>query len=200
MASVAETRDPETGAHILRTQHYVRAIAEYMYEKDIYAGQLDESSIAAMYMSAPLHDVGKVGIPDEILLKPGRLTEEEFEIMKTHAVLGVEIIKRAEEESGDSIYLKYGRMISETHHEKWNGSGYPKGLAGEEIPLCGRLMAVADVYDALISERHYKKALPHEDALAILQRDKGTHFDPLIIEAFMEIESEIEEIAKRHRD
>ncbi len=162
MASVAETRDPETGKHIFRTQNYVKLLGEYLYGQGEYKGALTKESIHQMYLSAPLHDVGKVGIPDEILLKPGRLTDEEFEIMKTHAILGGEIISRGGAETEDGSFLSYGRLIAITHHEKWDGSGYPNGLKGEEIDIAGRLMAVADVYDALRSRRVYKEPFSHE--------------------------------------
>ncbi|MGL5037431.1 MAG: HD domain-containing phosphohydrolase, partial [Aeromonas sp.] len=151
LASLAETRDNETGAHIVRTQHYVKALAEHLsqHHGDIY--HLDEATIALLFKSAPLHDVGKVGIPDAILLKPGKLTDEEFAIMKRHPQIGSDALARGEAELGSTSFLRLAREIALTHHEKWDGSGYPAGLAGTEIPLSGRLMAVADVYDALIS-------------------------------------------------
>jgi len=200
MANVAETRDPETGAHILRTQDYVRALAQHLYDRDVFPGELNDEIIEALYLSAPLHDVGKVGIPDSILLKPARLTEGEFEIMKTHASLGGDIIGKAEEEAKGSDVLYYGRLIAESHHERWDGKGYPEGLNGEDIPLAGRLMAVADVYDALISKRHYKDAMSHEKAVEIITEGHGNHFDPKIVDAFLEIEDEIKRIAEKHKD
>lgn len=200
MASVAETRDPETGGHIFRTQHYIRAIAEHLMRKGLFKEELNHETIELMYMSAPLHDVGKVGIPDYILLKPGKLTAEEFEIMKTHSELGAEIIGRAESGLSDGGFLYYAALIALSHHEKWDGTGYPCGLAGEDIPLCGRLMAVADVYDALISKRHYKDSMPHEAALAIIKDGIGRHFDPIIAEAFLEIGEDIRAIALEYSD
>lgn len=200
MASVAETRDPETGGHIFRTQHYVRALAEHLASKGLFKDELTKEKIELIYMSTPLHDVGKVGIPDEILLKPGKLTDEEFTIMKTHAALGAEIIKRAEFGMSESSFLRYAGSIALSHHEKWDGTGYPNSLKEDEIPLCGRLMAVADVYDALISRRHYKDPMPHEQAASIIMMGRGTHFDPQIVDAFFEIEEKIISIATRYKD
>lgn len=200
MASVAETRDPETGAHIRRTQDYVKILVNYLAQKGLFANELDKESINYIYLSAPLHDVGKVGIRDEILLKPKDLNYEEFEIMKTHTILGSEIIRRAEQQSPTSSkFLEYGRLIALTHHEKWDGNGYPYGIRGEEIPLCGRLMAVADVYDALISKRHYKDIIPHEHAMKIIRKGRGTHFDPVIVDAFLDCEQEILTIVETYR-
>ncbi|MEW8626528.1 MAG: HD domain-containing phosphohydrolase [Candidatus Thiodiazotropha sp.] len=195
LASLAETRDNETGAHILRTQRYVRALAEQLKSDVRYRGDLNETSIDLLYKSAPLHDIGKVGIPDVILLKPGKLTDEEFDIMKTHAVLGAEAIRVAEGELGETSFLRLAREIAETHHEKWDGSGYPKGLKGEAIPLSGRLMAVADVYDALISKRVYKPAFSHDKAKSIIIEGRGGHFDPDVVDAFIAVEHEFQQIA-----
>lgn len=200
LASLAETRDNETGAHILRTQRYVQALAEQLKGHDRFRDWLDDETIELLFKSAPLHDIGKVGIPDAILLKPGKLTEEEFSIMKTHAALGGEAIAVAERELGGTSFLRYAREIAETHHEKWDGSGYPKGLQGDAIPLSGRLMAVADVYDALISKRVYKPAFSHEQAKEIILEGQGGHFDPDVVDAFTAIESEFLEIAASHSD
>lgn len=200
LASLAETRDNETGAHILRTQHYVRALAIAMQDKPKFSDLLDEDSIEQLYKSAPLHDIGKVGIPDAILLKPGKLTEEEFEIMKTHAQLGSDALKMAEAELGDCSFLRFAREIAESHHEKWDGSGYPRGLKGEGIPLSGRLMAVADVYDALISKRVYKPAFDHDKAMALIKEGRAAHFDPDIVDALFSIEDEVKAIADRYSD
>lgn len=200
LATLAETRDNETGAHILRTQRYVRALAEYLQSDERFTHLLTATDIELLYKSAPLHDIGKVGIPDAILLKPGKLTGEEFEIMKTHAQLGSDAIQVAEKELGSTSFLHYARKIAETHHEKWDGSGYPKGLKGEEIPLSGRLMALSDVYDALISKRVYKSSFSHEKARRIIVEGRGTHFDPVVVDAFIAMEEPFMQIASQHKD
>ena len=200
MASVAETRDPETGAHIKRTQHYVRAIAEELRRCGEHADMLTPETIELMFLSAPLHDIGKVGVPDHILLKPGPLTAAEREQMKLHAEFGRRIvISTAERIDGDN-FLRIAADIAATHHEKWDGSGYPRGLAGDDIPLAGRIMAVADVYDALISRRCYKAPMPHEHALATMRRDRGRAYDPQVFDAFVRIEATVLAIAARYRD
>ncbi|MBV8658736.1 MAG: two-component system response regulator [Burkholderiales bacterium] len=201
MASLAETRDNETGNHIRRTQHYVQALAQRLQRHPRFASALSDSSIRALFKSAPLHDIGKVGIPDRILLKPGKLAPDEFEIMKTHTTLGYEAIVHAEADLGREIeFLRYAKEIALSHQEKWDGSGYPHGLAGERIPLSARLMAVADVYDALISKRVYKPAFPHEKAVEIIREGRGRHFDPDMVDAFMEIAGEFRDIALRYAD
>lgn len=201
MASLAETRDNETGNHIRRTQYYVKSLALNLRHHPRFAAVLTDDAIEALYKSAPLHDIGKVGIPDAILLKPGRLTAEEFEIMKTHTTLGRDAIMMAERLlDAPNSFLRFAREIAHSHQEKWDGSGYPEGLAGEAIPLSGRLMAVADVYDALISKRVYKAAFTHEEAAAIICEGSGKHFDPAIVEAFCAIEHEFIEIAERFKD
>ncbi|WP_374481644.1 HD domain-containing phosphohydrolase [Zoogloea sp.] len=201
MASLAETRDNETGNHIRRTQMYVRALARHLQHHPRFSSELSDENIELMYKSAPLHDIGKVGIPDRILLKPGRLTPAEFEIMKTHTTLGMEAISRAASLFSLSAgYLRYAKEIALSHQEKWDGSGYPQSLAGERIPLSARLMAVADVYDALISKRVYKPAFTHEEASALLQQGRGTHFDPDILDAFVELQDEFRAIAQRFAD
>ncbi|MES0327922.1 MAG: HD domain-containing phosphohydrolase [Gammaproteobacteria bacterium] len=200
LASLAETRDNETGAHILRTQHYVRALALVLRDNAKFTEVLDDETIEQLYKSAPLHDIGKVGIPDAILLKPGKLDDEEFEIMKTHASLGGEALQLAEKELGECSFLRFAKEIAFTHHEKWNGSGYPNGLKGEDIPLSGRLMAVADVYDALISKRVYKPAFTHEKAMGMIKEGSGQHFDPDIVDTLFLIEDEVKVIAARYAD
>lgn len=200
LAILAETRDNETGAHILRTQHYVRALADYLRQQPSHAALLDDERVELLYKSAPLHDIGKVGIPDAILLKPGKHTPEEFAIMKTHAMIGGEAIRRAEAELGEDSFLQLAREIADGHHEKWDGSGYPRGLSGEAIPLSARLMAVADVYDALISRRVYKPAFPHSKAREIILEGRGQHFDPAVVDAFIAIEDEFVTIASRYAD
>lgn len=200
LSALAESRDNETGAHILRTQEYVKVLAQNLSHLDKYTALLTPKYIELLYKSAPLHDVGKVGIPDNVLLKPGKLTEEEFEIMKTHPQIGAEALSTAEKQLGSSSFLRVAKEISLSHHEKWNGSGYPHQLAGEEIPLSGRLMALADVYDALISKRVYKPAFSHDKAKSIILEGKGTHFDPDVVNAFLAVENEFVHIAASYQD
>lgn len=201
MASLAETRDNETGNHIRRTQNYVRSLAAHLSTKPKFAAELTAEAIDLLYRSAPLHDIGKVGIPDSILRKPGPLTAEEFEVMKTHTRIGHDAIAAAERLlETPSSFLRYGREIALSHQEKWDGSGYPEGLAGEAIPLSARLMALADVYDALISERCYKQAMTHEQAVELIKAGRGTHFDPDIVDGFLEIDELFKVIAARFLD
>ena len=201
LASLAETRDNETGNHLRRTQAYIRLLAESLERHPRFSLKLTPGNIDLIYKSAPLHDIGKVGIPDEILLKPGKLTLEEFEVMKTHTTLGLEAIEKAEREIGRSApFLAFAKEIAGSHQEKWDGSGYPKGLVGESIPISARLMAVADVYDALVSIRPYKEPFSHTQAYQIIAEGKGKHFDPDIVDAFLKIHSKFEEIAKRYSD
>lgn len=202
MASLAETRDNDTGNHIRRTQFYVKALAEKLRNHPRFSYFLDnDKTIDLLFKSAPLHDIGKVGIPDHILLKPGRFTELEFEIMKTHCKLGRDSIISAEQRLGlDLPFLSFAKEIAYSHQEKWDGTGYPEELSGDDIPISGRLMAVADVYDALICRRVYKEGMPHEKAVKIICESSGTHFDPDIVEAFTEIADEFIQIAKRYED
>jgi len=197
MASLAETRDLETGNHIRRTQFYIKALATRLRDHPRFAACLDDAVIDMLFKSAPLHDIGKVGIPDRILLKPGRFTPEEFEIMKTHTTLGREAIEHAERSLGSKVeFLVLAKEIACSHQEKWDGSGYPQGLKGDDIPLSARLMAVADVYDALISRRVYKESMSHEKAVLIMVEGRGSHFDPDILDAFLEIQDEFRAIAR----
>ncbi len=200
LASLAETRDNETGAHIVRTQHYVRLLALEMRRLPAYAGELTDDVVELLFQSAPLHDVGKVGIPDSILLKPGKLNDQEFEIMKTHARLGAEALRAGERQYGSSGFLEYACEIAQWHHEKWDGSGYPDGLTGSDIPLSARLMALADVYDALRSKRIYKDAFSHEKSRAIIVDGKGSHFDPDVVDAFVAVEDDFVRIADTYQD
>ena len=201
MASLAETRDLETGNHIRRTQFYIKALATRLRAHPRFATHLDDYTIAMLFKSAPLHDIGKVGIPDRILLKPGRFIPEEFEIMKTHTTLGRDAIEHAEHSLGAKVeFLTMAKEIAYSHQEKWDGSGYPQALSGEGIPLAARLMALADVYDALISRRVYKEGMPHEAAVAIIVEGKGRHFDPDIVDAFLDIQDEFRAIALDHSD
>jgi len=201
MASLAETRDNETGNHIRRTQNYVLALAKELKSHRRFSAALDDQTIEMLYKSAPLHDIGKVGIPDAILLKPGKLTAEEFEIIKTHTTIGRDTIAAAEKLiDGPSTFLRLAREIAHYHQEKWDGSGYPEGLRGDAIPVSARLMALADVYDALISKRVYKPPFPHEKAVAIITEGSGRHFDPDVVEAFLMIEGQFRSIAERFAD
>jgi putative two-component system response regulator len=201
LASLAQARDNETGNHLFRTQHYVRALANHLRGHTRYATELDDAMVDRLFKAAPLHDAGKVGIPDRILLKPGRLTAQEFEIMKTHTTIGRDAIEKAQRRVGVRVPLLETAMeIAHSHQEKWDGSGYPQGLVGDAIPLSARLMAVADVYDALISRRVYKSAIPHAQARAIIAAGRGQHFDPDIVDAFLSMESEFQEIALRYAD
>ena len=201
MASMAETRDTETGNHIRRTQNYVKTLALYLKDHPRFRDYLTDENIDTLYKSAPLHDIGKVGIPDRILLKPGKLTADEFEIMKTHAILGWQAITNAEKSLGvQADFLTAAKEIALFHQEKWDGSGYPEGRKGEEIPISARLMAVADVYDALICRRVYKAAMPHSLAVSIIVRGAGQHFDPAIVDAFVALKDEFVAIAERYAD
>jgi len=201
MASLAETRDLETGNHIRRTQNYVRALALQLSDHPRFAHGLTDRAIATLFKSAPLHDIGKVGIPDRILLKPGRLDAAEFEIMKTHTTLGRDAIAHAEKALGVEVeFLSVAKEIALSHQEKWDGSGYPEGLSGDSIPVSARLMALADVYDALISRRVYKEPMTHTEAFAIIVAGRGAHFDPDIVDAFVFIQDEFVAIAERYAD
>jgi len=201
MASLAETRDSETGNHIRRTAHYVKTLAEKLRTNPRFSDFLTDKNIELLFKSAPLHDIGKVGIPDRILLKPGRFEGNEFEIMKTHTTLGRDAIRQAERELGLEVdFLKFAKEIAYGHQEKWDGSGYPEGLSGDNIPISARLMAVADVYDALISRRVYKAGMSHEAAVAIIIEGRGQHFDPDMVDAFLELQQEFIDIAKRYAD
>lgn len=183
MISLAEFRDEVTGNHIKRTQTYVQCVLEAL---KVNNSELDDVRCQFIVQAAPLHDIGKITIPDHILLKPGKLTEDEFKIMKTHAEKGADILRKAAAEMGGyGGFLVEAEAIAQSHHEKWDGTGYPKGLAGTEIPISGRVMAIADVYDALRSERPYKKAFSHEQALEIIVAGRGTHFDPAVVDAFL---------------
>ena len=201
MASLAETRDNETGNHLRRTQHYVKRLAEQLRSHPRYAAELDDRCIDLLFKSAPLHDIGKVGIPDSILLKPGPLDHDEFQRMKTHTTLGFEAIEHAEQALGRQVpFLRFAKEIALSHQEKWDGSGYPQGLCGELIPLSARLMALADVYDALISRRVYKPAFTHQDSVQIIQKSCGTHFDPDVVAAFDAVQEDFRRIAAQYAD
>ena len=201
MTSLAETRDNETGNHIRRIQLYVKALAERLRNHPRFEAVLNERMIELLYKSAPLHDIGKIGIPDSILLKPGKLTVEEFEVMKTHTTLGRKAIEDAERRLGMRVaFLSVSKEIAYSHQEKWDGSGYPQGLAGDQIPVSARLMAVADVYDALINKRVYKAAFSHDQTCSTIVKGKGTHFDPDMVDAFVDIAEDFRSIALKYPD
>jgi adenylate cyclase len=200
MANLAEYRDSETGGHIKRTRMYVGLLAQHLKLHDKYKHFLSEENIEMLYKSTPLHDIGKVGIPDNILLKPDRLTAEEFEVMKTHTTIGRDVIEYSIRKLGKKSFLTIAAEIAETHQEKWDGSGYPQGLKGEAIPISGRLMALADVYDALISKRVYKPPFSHAMSVEIIKNGRGTHFDPDLVDAFLEIHEQFRDIALKFAD
>jgi putative two-component system response regulator len=201
LAHLAETRDPETGFHILRTQSYVKLLAEKLRDHPRFAAVLNEQSIRLLARSAPLHDIGKVGIPDHILLKPGKLTPEEFEQMKTHAAIGAQALEQAEHDTQQKVaFLALAKEIARGHHERWNGSGYPDGLQGEAIPVSARLMALADVFDALINVRCYKAAFTFEEARALIAAQRGLHFDPAVVDVFLAHYDQFTAIANALRD
>ncbi|OOM77215.1 cyclic di-GMP phosphodiesterase response regulator RpfG [Clostridium puniceum] len=200
LAALAETRDPETGQHIKRTQEYIRELALELQKNKEYESVLTDEYIELLYKSAPLHDIGKVGVKDEILLKPGKLTEEEFEEMKMHTIYGEESLMVGIKELGEESFLTLAKEIALTHHEKWDGSGYPKGISKKEIPISGRLMALSDVYDALVNKRIYKGAFTHDEAKKIIMEGSGTHFDPDIVEAFIKKEANFIKIMEIFKD
>ena len=212
MAVLAETRDHETGNHLQRTQAYVEALALQLRRHPEHAQTLSESDCRQIARAAPLHDIGKIGIPDAILQKPGRLTPQEFEVMKRHAAIGGEAIATAMARAaadpslaapqGPSAlsFLEIARQIASCHHEKWDGSGYPAGLSGRQIPLPARLMALADVYDALRCRRVYKDPMPLEQVEAMIEDGRGRHFDPLVVDAYLEVRQTFLEISRRYED
>ncbi len=203
LVSVAETRDPETGMHIVRTQRYAGELAKHMANKPQFKKVLTPEYIDVIYRSAPLHDIGKVGVPDAVLLKEAKLNEEEFEVMKRHAVQGADVLKKARNTSGidaGNSFLRCAEEIAGAHHEKWDGTGYPSGTKGENIPISARLMALADVYDALRCNRHYKPPFSHKEARSIIMEGSGTHFDPAVVEAFLELEKKFVSINDEYGD
>ncbi|MDR2353578.1 MAG: response regulator [Deltaproteobacteria bacterium] len=196
LADTLETRDDETGGHVARTQKYLQVMVDRLLETGIYANEMESVNVKDLINSALLHDIGKIGISDTILRKPGPLDPAEFEEMKKHARLGGEIIERISSLTSASAFLKHAKNITLSHHEKWDGTGYPNGLAGYDIPIEGRLMAIADVYDALISDRPYKKAFTMEKAAEIIVLGRGKHFDPLLVDIFVELQHKFEEVVK----
>jgi len=200
MVKLTEYRDVGTGMHIERTRTLCSMLAAKLAEHPEYDGLLSPEYAETIYNAAPLHDVGKVGVPDGILLKPGRLTDDEWEIMKTHSEIGAETLREVRRKYVSNAFVNMGIEIALFHHEKWDGSGYPEGRSGEAIPLSARIMAVADVYDALRTRRPYKEPFSHEESFAILQKDSGSHFDPLLVEVFAQLEDEIKDLYNRCAD
>jgi putative two-component system response regulator len=197
LAKLAESRDVDTGAHLERVQYYCRALSQQMATLEKYQEVIDPEFIRLMFQTSPLHDIGKVGIPDAVLLKPGRLDPQEFEIMKTHTTIAAQTLDAALGKFPGVSFLKMARDIAATHHEKYDGTGYPNGLKGENIPLCGRIIALADVYDALISKRVYKQAFTHDSAKSVILEGCNKHFDPDVVECFLAREDQFVSIRKR---
>lgn len=200
VSKLAESRDNETGRHIERTRTFCRIIAQKLRANHRHAGSITDAFMENIYHAAPLHDIGKVGIADNILLKPGKHTPEEFEIMKTHTTIGAMTLQRVRAMYPQNAFVNMGIALTRSHHEKWDGSGYPDGLSGEDIPLSGRIMALADVYDALRSKRPYKEAFSHEKSCKIIREDDGKHFDPAVMDAFVSCESEFASVSENMKD
>jgi len=196
MAELVECRDDITGGHVERTQIYLGLLIDALQKYGVYMEEIEPWDIGLVLQSAQLHDVGKISIKDKILQKPGKLTDAEFEEIKTHTTFGEKIIDKIRSRTKEQAFLDHAKILVSAHHEKWDGSGYPRGLKGQDIPLLGRLMAIVDVYDALVSERPYKRAFPHEDAVAIIAKGKGTHFDPALVDLFMKISDEFKNAGK----
>ncbi len=197
MAKLAESRDVDTGAHLERVQYYCRALSQQMATVEKYRDTIDPEFVRLIFQTSPLHDIGKVGIPDAVLLKPGRLDPQEFEIMKSHTTIASQTLDAALKKFPGVSFLKMARDIAATHHERFDGSGYPNRLKGYDIPLCGRIIALADVYDALISKRVYKQAFSHESAKTEIVKGRGTHFDPDVVDSFLAREEQFLSIRKR---
>ncbi len=200
MANLAESRDPETGEHLERIREYVKALSEELSLMPKYASIIDKSFIDSLYNASPLHDIGKVGIPDRILLKPGKFTVEEFNIMKAHTTIGAKTLREVDRQHPGNEFVRVGIEIAENHHEKWDGTGYPNGLTGDDIPLAGRIVALADVYDALISKRVYKEIFSHAWARETIRDGSGKHFDPDVVDTFVSIEETFISIKNRYID
>jgi putative two-component system response regulator len=196
LADLVEFRDKLTGGHVERTRYYLKALTEELVREGPYADEIAKWDMEFFLPSAQLHDVGKIAISDLILNKPGKLTPEEFEVMKTHVAVGVDAIEKIMQHADEHAFLHHALLIAATHHEKWDGTGYPKGLKGTDIPLEGRLMAIVDVYDALVSVRPYKKSFTHEEACQIIEDGCGTHFDPVLVEVFKNVKNEFKQIAR----
>lgn len=202
IGTLVECNNPETGGHIRRTQNYVRLLANSLKNHPVYGDFFTDETVDLLYKSAPLHDIGKIGVPDIILLKPTKLLKSEFEVIKRHTTYGYKAILASERDySEENInFMRFAKELTRTHHERWDGSGYPQGLKGEKTPISGRLMAIADVYDALISRRVYKPPFKHKTAIDIIHQGKGTHFDPHMVDAFMDLEDQFRQIGLRFAD
>ncbi len=200
LAKLTESRDLETGEHLERVREYCKILTEHLQKQAKFKSIIDKNYIENIYATSPLHDIGKVGIPDRILLKPGKLTPDEWEIIKTHTTIGAETLQAVYDEYPDNEFIRMGIEIAHSHHEWWNGSGYPQGLEGEKIPLAGRIVALADVYDALMSDRCYRKAFSYDKTRALIENEKGTHFDPDIVDAFFVLEKDFLSIQQHFKD
>ncbi|NQU13734.1 MAG: response regulator [Desulfobacteraceae bacterium] len=200
MAKLAESRDPETGNHLERIRYYSKTLAQAMADSNVLGSEIDNLFIENIFLTSPLHDIGKIGIPDYVLLKPGRYDDKDFEIMKTHSRVGYETISEALKRYPKADYLRMSAEIALSHHEKFDGSGYPNGLKGEEIPLSARIVALSDVYDALVTKRVYKNPYPHDMVKNMIVEERGTHFDPVVVDAFLSCEERFIEIFKKFAD
>ena len=200
LAKLAQSRDDDTGEHLTRVQNYCRILSEELAKNSPYSNQIDQNFITDIVNASTLHDIGKVGISDLILLKNAKLTEDEYEIMKTHTIIGAQTLEDVHMKFGDNSFIKMGKVIARSHHERWDGKGYPDGLSGEHIPLPARIMAIADVYDALSTKRVYKEAYPQEKCVQIIKEGRGTQFDPYIVDAFLNIADKFDEIRQQFSD
>ena len=200
LAKLSESRDLETGRHLERVREYCKILLEHLRQRPKYEKQIDPGYIEYLYLASMLHDIGKVGVPDIILLKAGRLTPEEFAVMKTHTRIGADTLKEVNRQVPGNNFIRIGIEVAEGHHERWDGSGYPYGLAGEAIPLPGRVLALADVYDAMTSRRVYKEALSHEQSVAAIREERGKYFDPELVDCFLEAQDEFRAIRARYED
>ena len=200
MSKLSESKDPDTGAHLERMREYCKVLAQQLSRHPRFQNIVDSEFITSIYAASPLHDIGKVGIPDNILMKPGKLTSDEWDIMKQHPVIGANTLRAVLQQYPLNPILKAGVDIAECHHERWDGNGYPHQLKGEDIPISARILALADVYDALTSQRCYKEAFDHEECQRLIIESKGSHFDPLIVDAYMEIEDEFIRIRAAFKD
>lgn len=200
MSKLAESKDPETGAHLERMREYCRLLSIELKRSEAYGGAVDDQFIDNIFAASPLHDIGKVGVPDDILLKPGKLDPNEWVVMQTHTKLGADTLRAVDRQHPGNTFVRMGIDIAEGHHEKWDGSGYPKGLAGEAIPLAARILALGDVYDALTSKRCYKEAFSHEKSRGIIVEGVSQHFDPVVVQAFLTIESEFVRVRSKYHD
>ena len=200
MSKLSESKDPDTGAHLERMREYCKVLAVHLSRQPRFQNVIDSEFITSIYAASPLHDIGKVGIPDSILMKPGKLTAEEWEIMKQHPVIGADTLRAVLKQYPRNPIIQAGVDIAESHHERWDGSGYPYQLEGENIPLSARILALADVYDALTSQRCYKDAFDHEHCQQLIIEGKGSHFDPLIVDAYLEVGEEFMRIRNEFQD